>query len=365
MDILKGKNTNMSPVKNVKSKKKFIIPAVILGVVMIAAIVMSQFDMPGGVPAGVPVSAGTTERMDITEELSVKGTVQGEKYAELHAVGGYQITQVLVSEGDVVAKDQLLMVLDPGSADMPESKAATEAARLEYEAAKQLYEAGGLSRVDYLKAKGAYENASNTSASPGTRIKSPFSGTVTRVNGVVGSVIESGKPAVVVEDLEKLQMRVAISEYDISNIRVGQKVVISAEVIGDSRLAGEVTHISPTGELKSNASSEMVIPVTISIDRADSNLISGVTAKARIIIAEAANALTVPVDSILQDPETGENFVIVIEDGITRKQPVDLGVEGDFYVQVQNKELKEGTQVILSPELDMKDGTQVYVTPEI
>jgi len=364
MNILKRKDKMTVPDKAIKSKKKFIIPLVILGVVIIAAIVLSQFDMPGGVPEGIPVSAGTAERMDITEELSVKGAVQGERYAELFAVGGYQITQILVAEGDKIAKDSLLMVLDPGSTDKPESKAVLDAARMEYEAAKQLYEAGGMSRVDYLRAKGSYETAVYSSSQSNTRIKSPFSGTITRVNGVVGSVIESGQPAVVVEDLDSLQMKVAISEYDIGKIKIGQKVIISSEVIGDRKLNGEITHISPTGEPKDSASSEMVIPVTIAIEKSDSNLISGVTAKARIIISEAENALTVPVDSILQDPETENNYVLVIEDGITRRVPVDLGVEGDFNIQILNAELSEGIQVVLSPELDMKDGTKVYVAPE-
>jgi len=352
----------MSILHKVKNKKKFIIPAVILGIVMIAAIVMSQFEMPGGSSGGIPVSAGSVEKMDVTQELSVKGIVQGEKYAELYAPSGSKIEEVLVAEGDMVSKDRLLMVLKTGETELPKSQAALEAAKMEYEAAKKLYEAGGMSRVDFLKAKGAYENASY-SASLVERIKSPFSGTVTRVNGVAGSVLESGVPAVVVEDLSNLQMKVKISEYDINDIKIGQDVVISSEVIGDKKLDGKVVAISPTGERKDTTSSEMVIPVTIAIDKADSNLISGVTAKAKIIIAVAKNVMTVPVDAVLQDPKTENYYVLAIEDESTKRVSVELGVEGDFNVQITNTDLKEGAQVVLSPELDMADGTKVYVAP--
>jgi multidrug resistance efflux pump len=71
----------------------------------------------------------------------------------------------------------------------------------------------------------------------------------------------------VVEDLQNLKMNVKISEYDISKIQVGQKVTITAEVLGDDSVQGIVSRISPTGEQKDTTSTEMVIPVQIDVNK--------------------------------------------------------------------------------------------------
>ncbi len=341
-----------------KKRKRFIIPAIILGVVLIGALVLSQFDALLGLPQGTPVNTGTVEIMDVREKISVRGTVEGEKSAQLTAVGGYQILEILVAEGDFVEENQLMVRLDPGANNTGSSQGTKEAARVEYAAAQKLYQEGAISHSDYLRAKGAYESAASSSAN--TMIRSPFQGTVTRVNGVEGGLTETGVPLMAIEDLSHLKMKVHVSEYDIRRIQVGQEVEISAEILGERKLRGRVTHISPTGERKDAGSSEMVIPVTIAIDKEDSVLISGVTARGDIIIREVEKVKAVPVDAILEDPTSGETFVFVLKEGLLLKIPVELGVEGDFNIQVTSSQLVQGDLVVLSPTFDLEEGAAAF-----
>ena len=98
-------------------------------------------------------------------------------------------------------------------------------------------------------------------------IKSSINGTVTRVNSKVGRFAddtEDDKPMFVIENIENLQMKASISEYDIKKVKVGQKVKISAEILGDSTVDAVVSRISPTGEVKSGGS-ERIIPIVIDI----------------------------------------------------------------------------------------------------
>jgi multidrug efflux pump subunit AcrA (membrane-fusion protein) len=163
-----------------------------------------------------------------------------------------------------------------------------------------------------------------------------------------------------IEDLSHLKMKVHVSEYDIRRIQVGQEVEISAEILGERKLRGRVTHISPTGERKDAGSSEMVIPVTIAIDKEDSVLISGVTARGDIIIREVEKVKAVPVDAILEDPTSGETFVFVLKEGLLLKIPVELGVEGDFNIQVTSSQLVQGDLVVLSPTFDLEEGAAAF-----
>ncbi|MDX9888718.1 MAG: efflux RND transporter periplasmic adaptor subunit [Anaerovoracaceae bacterium] len=344
--------------RKITIKKRYLIPLIIVVVAIVLALVLSQFPGLFGVPQGIQVTTGSVEKMDVSSEISIKGTVEGEKSAKLSAMGGYQILDLLVKEGDLVKENQLLAKLKLDSGNISTGQSTLEASRLEYSAAKELYAQGAISRADYLRAKGAYETALSSSAN--TRITSPFSGTVTRVNGVTGGYTETGLPLIVVEDLSHLKMEVLISEYDIGKVKLDQKVIISSEIIGNQELEGRVRKISPTGEAKDLTGKEMVVPVTISIQKADSKLISGVTAKARIIIEEAKGVLTVPIEAVIEDPESRENFIYTLEENMLKKVKVDLGVEGNFNVEIKKAKLDIGTLVVLSPTLDMEDGTMAY-----
>jgi HlyD family secretion protein len=356
--------------KGPKSKKKKKI--IILGVIALA--VVSALALPGLLGTGeVPpqVSVGSVEKMDLEQTVSVNGVISGSQSAEVVSSLNYEIISILVEEGDRVKKDQVLAVLDGGALQDEYRKAAKalEESRFNYEASRQLYEEGAISQAEYIRAKNAYENDQITvnsfDISEKTNIRSPIAGTVTRVNVSLGRYAndtEDNKPMFVIEDLDQLKMDVKVSEYDIGKIKVGQSVTITADVLGKDSATGTVSRISPTGELKDPASKEMVIPVQIDVDKNES-LIAGVTAKAKILIESRAQVMTVPIDGVLEDPDTGESFVLVVEGTAIRKVGFEPGIEGDFYLEVLSGSLSEGDQVVLNPTFDLTDGMEVLVLP--
>ncbi len=352
-----------------KKKKKIIVISVVVVVVLAAAIILPGIMGNGQIPP--QVSVGTAEKMDLEQAVSVNGIISGSQSAEVVSSLNYEIISILVAEGDVVKKDQVLAVLD-GEALQDEYRKASKAleeSRFNYEASKRLYEEGAISQADYIRAKNAYENDQITVSSfdiaEKTNIKSPISGTVTRVNvnlGRYANDTEDNKPMFVVEDLEQLKMDVKISEYDISKIKAGQTVTITADVLGKESVEGKVSRISPTGELKDPTSKEMVIPVQIHVDKKESGLIAGVTAKAKILIESRSQVMTVPIDAVLEDPDTGESFVLTVEETTIKKVIITPGIEGDFYLEVLSSSLAEGAQVVLNPTFDLTDGMQVLVS---
>lgn len=361
------KKTNR--IKSGKSKKKIIRVGVIIIGILVLAIVIGKFT--GNKPsAGPAVSTGTIEKMDLEQVVSIKGAIEGSDSAKIYSSANYRISKVLVEEGDRVTEGQILATLDADDLKDQYNKAALslkESKRV-YENSKALYEQGAVSKEEYLKAKAAYEtdslSVSAYNIKESSNVTSPISGTVTRVNATAGKVANgtnNNDPLFVVENIDNLQMRVKISEYDISKIKEGQTVTITAEVLGDQSVSGVVSKISPTGEQKDAASKEMVIPVVIDVDRGDTNLIAGVTAKARILIEKKEKVLTIPIDAILENPETGEKSIFVINNGIINKKIVETGLEGDLYIEVSGKDIKEGDVVVLAPTFDYVDGMPVTV----
>jgi len=364
--IVKKKRKPMS-----KKKKRIIIAAAI--VLVVALIIVVPRLLSGGEPA-LTVTTGTIEKMDIEQAVTIKGTIQGSQKADVATSLNYEILSIKVEEGDIVQKDQILAVLDSEDLQDDYQKASTalRESKFNYEASKNLYEQGAISKEAYLRAQSQYESDRITldsfNIADKVNIKSPIAGTVTRVNVNIGRYAndtENAEPMFVVEDLQNLKMDVRISEYDISKIQVGQKVTITAEVLGDDSVEGTVSRISPTGELKDASSKEMVIPVQIDVKKENSKLIAGVTAKAKIEIEKKTDVLSAPIDSVLEDPTTGDSYVMVLEGTALKKVPVELGLEGDFNVEILSGKLQAGDMVVLNPTFDMADGMQVAPAPEM
>ena len=103
----------------------------------------------------------------------------------------------------------------------------------------------------------------------------------------------------------------------------------------------------------------MVVPVQIDIEA--SNLIGGVTARAKIIIESKRDVMTVPIDAISEDQDTGESYVFLIDGVTAKKMVVQPGIEGDFYIEILDSPLVEGDMVILSPTFNILDGSEVSV----
>lgn len=354
-----------------KKKKRILIAAIII--LILACIMFLPGLLSGGEPA-LAVTTGVVEKMDIEQTVSIKGTIQGSQKADVATSLNYEIVSILVEEGDIVRKDQVLAVLDSEDLQDDYQKAATalKESKFNYEASKNLYEQGAISKEAYLRAQSQYENDRITldsfNIADKVNIKSPIDGTVTRVNVNIGRYAndtENAEPMFVVEDLQNLKMDVRISEYDISKIQVGQKVSITAEVLGNDSVEGSVSRISPTGELKDATSKEMVIPVQIDVKKENSKLIAGVTAKAKIEIEQKKGVLSVPIDSVLEDPNTGDSYVMVLNVDMLKKVPVELGIEGDFNVEIKSGDLKTGDQVVLNPTFEMTDGMEVTPATEV
>ncbi|HZK88141.1 MAG TPA: efflux RND transporter periplasmic adaptor subunit [Anaerovoracaceae bacterium] len=360
---------NENKVKWSKKKK-----GVVIGIgVLILLIAAAVFLIPQKNNAAI-VSAGEVTEGYIEEAVSINGTIEGAEKAEIMSSSANEISSILVKEGEQVVAGQTLARLNASDIQSQYAKAANalSLSRTQYENAKLLFDEGAISKDELIQKKSLFDNDVLTVQSydigDKTSIKSPINGTVTRINAVAGKVASSSinsEALFVVEDLNNLKMNVKVSEFDISKIKVGQKVKIKAEVTGDVVIFGQVEKIASTGESKDAASKEMIIPVIISIDKGQTNIISGVSAKASILIQSKEKALIVPIDAILEDPETGENSIVLLNaDNTVKIIPVKLGIEGTMNIEVISTKLKVKDKIILSPGFDLKNGMTVQIQEE-
>ena len=286
-------------------------------------------------------------------------------------------------------------------ADYEKAKTALSNAELDFQRKKSLYESGDIAQSDYEQAESALKDAkagigtfrvgakgvqvSDTydlqiksaeealekaqNAANSAEIHAPIAGTITRVNVKVGQFADNltdNKPIFTIENLDQLELAINVSEYSIGIISLGQKASITADILGDESLTGEVSSISPTGEEKGTTSSERVIPIKVRIEGDKKGLISGITAKADIVLSEAKDVFVVPLGSVYTG-ENGKSEMQFVVNGKIHIIPVKTGVESDVSVEVSPLEkdaaFTAGAHFVTTPDPSLSEGTEVTDTP--
>lgn len=109
---------------------------------------------------------------------------------------------------------------------------------------------------------------------------SPIAGTVADLNLKVGEVSTGSADALVIADLSSWKIETEdLTELDVINVREGDQVIITFDVIDDFELPGTVTTIMPIGE---DRQGDIVYSVTITPNSWDDRLRWNMTASVRI-----------------------------------------------------------------------------------
>ena len=411
--------------KKKKGKKKWIF----LGLLLLFVLFILKNLLFPGKATGMLVNTESLSKADIQEKLSVSGPVSGTQSQHVTSALHAKVKEILVKEGDKVTEGQLIAKLDTkdveealeaaktqvdlakankedaqknAKAEYAKVQTAYNNALLDFQRKSSLLESGDISQSEYEQAESALKDAKASlgsfkvsggnvqvsesydlqikSAEEGLRkaqsavdsaeIKAPISGTITRVNVEAGQFADNlldGKPMFTVENLDQLELSISVSEYSIGKLSLGQKAIITADILGDEKLEGEVSSISPTGEQKNGTTAERVIPIKIKIDGDKKGLLSGITAKADIVLSEAKDVFVVPLSAVITG-EDGSSQMAFVEDGKIHIVPVKTGVESDVSVEVspvkEDAVFKEGAHFVSAPDASLTEGLAVSEMPK-
>ena len=155
-------------------------------------------------------------------------------------------------------------------------------------------------------------------------------------------------------DLSYLTMDISVDELDVSKVKVGQKVAITADAVEGKTYEGVVTNVSLSGTTSNGVTA---YPVTVKITDTE-GLLPGMNVDAKIVVESASDVLSVPVSAVSRG-----NSVLALSDSTAaykdgdkltvddKNQPVGfkrtevtLGLSSDDYIEVKSG-LKEGDVV--------------------
>ena len=231
-------------------------------------------------------------------------TFQYQAERTLTALASGTVTAINVREGGSVNKDDI--VLQISGEDLSET----------IQSASETLRSAELSMENLQEAMNNYT------------ITSPISGTVIEKNAKVGDALSSGSDLCTIYDLSYLVMTINVDELQVSSLKVGQTVQVTADAVPDKVYEGEVTRVSMKGDTSGGTTT---YPVTVRIDETD-GLRPGMNANAEIVVAQAKNAMAVPNAAIVRG-----GYVLVSQDSPSAVNADSTMFAPDGYVYVKVK----------------------------
>ncbi|HZP80422.1 MAG TPA: efflux RND transporter periplasmic adaptor subunit [Chthonomonadaceae bacterium] len=179
------------------------------------------------------------------------------------------------------------------------------------------------------------------------------------------SSFSSGTPVFQIADLSTMLVKININEVDIAKLRRGLLTEVSIDASRGATFTGRVRKVAPAAmsaaassdsSSANTANTQTVIrfPVEIQIDRADSRLKPGMSARCAVIVARRRNVLRVPTNCVQGEGATATVQVVTetTQNGekveTTTPRQVTIGLRGDDFVEIVSG-LKEGEKVRPAP----------------
>ena len=196
-------------------------------------------------------------------------------------------------------------------------------------------------------------------------IKAPISGTVVTKNIKAGDKLDNAQNAqssssamAVIYDLSCLKMQLDIDETEISELKVGQDVKISADAVPGKTFTGVIEKVGVDGTSQNGVTT---YPVKVVI-KDYGELLPGMNVDATITVSKADNVLSLPLDTINRG-----NLVYVKgeKSGDDDKAPdgfksikVETGINDSKFIEIKSG-IDEGTEVRgpMASQSDLSDFT--------
>ncbi|MDO7786660.1 efflux RND transporter periplasmic adaptor subunit [Desulforamulus aquiferis] len=203
----------------------------------------------------------------------------------------------------------------------------------EYEHLKRKYEIQKNKSIsqDELSVKMALENLEETI------LYAPVSGTLLSLANKAGERVSDEQDFAVLHENDAVKASTRVIEYDVGQIKVGQKVYVTVEALPDQRFTGQVSKVN---SLPVSDSTGLVnYEVEIDILDPSGELKDGMNCSVSFVIKEVTNCLIVPYRAI--KIVEGKQVVNVIdENGNTIEKQIKAG-----FTDGTNVEILEGLNV--------------------
>jgi HlyD family secretion protein len=186
-----------------------------------------------------------------------------------------------------------------------------------------------------------------------TEIKAARDGILIWRDVEVGNVVQPGKELMRLSPAGEMQIAIQIDEKNLGLIALKQQALASADAFSRESFPATVIFINPAVDLQRAS-----VEVKLIVASPPPYLRQDMTVSVDIEVARRPKAIIVPVAD-LHDASTGKPWLLMVQDGHARRQPVTVGL-----VSVGKAEILAGLQegaVVVPAASKVKDGQRIRV----
>lgn len=313
----------------------------------------------------------TLQRMDIRKTTVVTGKIEPRNEVNVKPQISGIITEILkeagetVQEGEVIAK--VKVIPDMGSLSAAQSRLRLaeinrKQAQTDYDREKTLFDKGLVAADEYDKIAQALHQAreevdaaqdnlevvrdgvskSNASASS-TLIRSTITGLILDIPVKVGNSVilantfNDGTTIATVANMNDLIFRGNIDETEVGRLSTGMTMKITIGALQDLKFDARLEYIAPKAT-DQNGANQFEIKAAVNLPSNATNIRSGYSANAEIVLAEAKNVLGVQESAIEFDGDDTYVYVIKGEgDKQTyERRKVQTGISDGINIEIRS-----------------------------
>ncbi len=339
-------------------------------------------------PASVKFDTVTVERGDIEQTVDAAGKLQLNKYADANAQVAGQIKEVAVALGDTVQAGNMVVEITPTlqPAKMEDNRA--QMARLQAELADQRAQMDfaelQFKRQTQLKAQNAtredtFESSRMSMSSASARVDSinaqirqaeallkieedsrqhnlvlaPISGTVVALNARAGQMVsptQAAAPLIRIADLSKLTVEARVAEVDVTRLRRGMTANFTTPGYPGQHWSGALRQVIPVPAEGTGAHDKQTFyNVLFEVNNTDQKLMSGMSTQVQFIVAQAHDAVLLPM-TLLGRPDADGLYSANVLDANSQlsRRKLKVGLRNQRQAQVLSG-LAAGEQLLIGP----------------
>jgi HlyD family secretion protein len=337
----------------------------------------------------IPVKIHTVGKGKINSYLDVTGSTLPLEKAKMGSKVEGTITEILVDEGDIIKKGQILFRLDSKDflLDIERAKGALAFAQAEREKAEHdleqkendwkrlsaLVERRVIAKHQYDSMKASFSMAQAAAKACESQIqqrkaemdlaekryqdsvvKAPFDGVVTKKmlnEGEISSLWAYNWEVLEVMDLSKIKIESDISEKHKSQIREGMEANIKVDALPGRKFTGIISIVNPMVDPK-----ERTFRVKIVIPNPERLLTAGMFARIRLLVEEKEGVITIPVRDVLE--RSDGHFVFVVKNGVAEQRKISVGISNGDWIEVTGG-LNAGEIIVIEGSHRLQEGSSV------
>jgi RND family efflux transporter MFP subunit len=311
----------------------------------------------------VPVKVVPVATDSISSYIISSATADTENRVEVFSKATGICAEVLVEEGDRVAKNQPLARLVDSEVRLAETQARVNRDKIaaSLKRAESMLEEQLLSDEEYENVRFQFEAADAEWKLAKIRLEdtvitAPISGTIALKTLKEGMNVTPAQALFRIVDFDSLIATVFVPELEMGNLEVGQQVVITADALPEKDFGCSIKRISPVVDPGSGT-----VKVTVDLSENCAEIVPGLFIRVKIVLDTHEDTFIVPKRALLNEEERAYVFVVV--DGVAKEAELTTGFSDAERVEVVDG-LGPNDLVVVDGQSRLKDGISVRIIDE-